>query len=511
MGEAGARVTRRKVALWNAVFGYSAVGVTLARNILLVPVYLAYVPLGEYGAWLATGGALVQLLISEFGMTGVVMQKVAACAGSGDLTRLRGTIVAGLLNSALLALGLALLGALLAPFLPGTQGLEESQVSRVVACFLIALAANAFGIVALAGAAALRGLQKPVAAGSTTLIADLLSIAVTIVGLVLGFGLYALALAMLLRGVLAAGGSLVILALMSRRSAAPRTPFDWNDSRALWRDAGRFFVTSIAMRLQMQTSTFVVAAVLGPSVAAVYALTVRAHETVNVVLLQFNAALCPVLAHLAGAGQRERLDGLIRSLVPLVAAIAAVGAAAVAVFNETFVTVWVGAQAYAGPAVTVLMAVALWIGALAAVGYEALLARGEYARITRAYALASAAHVVSLFVLAPFGAWGAPLSLGISGLVLGIGLWRPVLAEMSLTAGGAMKLALDPLAIGVIAALGALCGAMLMPRAGSWAMLLGEGVLFAALLGAVLLVLRPSLRRLLSAEFATTLRALRAA
>jgi O-antigen/teichoic acid export membrane protein len=504
-------VTRRQVALWNAVFGYSTLGVTLARNILLVPLYLAYIPLGEYGAWLATGGALVQLLIADFGLSGVVMQKVAACAGSGEMSRLRATIVAGLVNSALLAVGLALLGGLLAPFLPATQGLGDAQISRVVICFLIALASNAFGIVALAAAAAVRGLQKPVAAGATTLVADLLSIAATLAGLAAGLGLYALALAMLLRSVVAAGGGLGVLAWTAHGSDAPRTPFEWRDSLALWRDAGKFFVTSIAMRLQMQTNTFVVAAVLGPSIAAVYALTVRAHETVNVVLLQFNAALCPVLAHLAGAGQRERLDSLIRSLLPLVAAIAALGAAGVVALNESFVTLWVGAHGFGGTAVTVLMAVALWIGALGAVAYEALLARGEFARIARAYALASGVHILLLVVLVRFGPWAAPLSLCVSGLVLAAGLWRRVLADMGHSFVEGLKLGRDPLAIGAIAALAALCGYTFLPRATSWLALLGEGALFAALLGGVLLALRPTLRRLLLAEFATTLRALRAA
>ena len=103
-------------------------------------------------------------LIADFGMSGVVMQRVAACAGSGNVARLRATIVAGLINATLLALGLSLLSSLLAPVLPGMQGLVAAQVTRIVICVLVAIAANAFGIVALAAAAAVRGLQKPVAA-----------------------------------------------------------------------------------------------------------------------------------------------------------------------------------------------------------------------------------------------------------------------------------------------------------------------------------------------------------
>ena len=42
-------------------FGYASMMISLARNILLVPIYLHAIPLAEYGAWLATGGALGSL------------------------------------------------------------------------------------------------------------------------------------------------------------------------------------------------------------------------------------------------------------------------------------------------------------------------------------------------------------------------------------------------------------------------------------------------------------------
>ena len=62
------------------------------RNVLLVPVYLAYVSTEEYGAWLATGGTLVQLLISDYGVSGVILQRVAASYGANDRVRLAGVL-----------------------------------------------------------------------------------------------------------------------------------------------------------------------------------------------------------------------------------------------------------------------------------------------------------------------------------------------------------------------------------------------------------------------------------
>lgn len=46
---------RRRNAVLAVLFGYASLSISLARNILFVPLYLHSIPLAEYGAWLATG------------------------------------------------------------------------------------------------------------------------------------------------------------------------------------------------------------------------------------------------------------------------------------------------------------------------------------------------------------------------------------------------------------------------------------------------------------------------
>jgi len=65
---------RRRSATLAILFGYASLLISLARNILFVPIYLHNIPLAEYGAWLATGGALALLLINDFGLSGVVKE-----------------------------------------------------------------------------------------------------------------------------------------------------------------------------------------------------------------------------------------------------------------------------------------------------------------------------------------------------------------------------------------------------------------------------------------------------
>ncbi len=502
---------RRRTFAWNALFGYSTLVFTLARNVLLVPLYLAYIDLGEYGAWLATGGALALLLVTDYGLSGVVAQRIAERAGAGDAAVMRRLVSAGFANALVLALALSALSSLFGLWLPATQGLSAQQLQRVFDCFLIAVASNGFGVLSSAMLAGIRGAQRPAVAGVITLAADVASVMITLACLLSGFGLYAIAIGVLTRSTIAALASVIAIFAICRGAAGRWLP-RWDDSLAMWRDAGRFFFTSIAMRLQNQANVLFVGTLLGPRAAAIYGLTVRAHETVYIVMMQLNAACGPVLAHLAGAGNFERFYGVIRSLLPLLAALATIGIACVAVLNESFVKLWVGADAFGGLGLSVLMGIATWLTALAFVAYEAMVARGEFAFITRAFTLGSVLHVaVLLVVLKVFGAWAAPLALTASSLCWGGLLWRRLASDSPELTAAWPQLLRGVALTGVAGAAAAAVLLALLPLAHSWPVFIAEAVITACGLGAVLLAVRPDLRRSLRDEVLATLRSLRTA
>src|ERR1017187_10409872 len=81
----GGMTGRRRSAILGMLFGYTSLLIALARNVLFVPIYLHNIPLAEYGAWLATGGALALILVNDFGLSGVVTEKISMSYGAGDI------------------------------------------------------------------------------------------------------------------------------------------------------------------------------------------------------------------------------------------------------------------------------------------------------------------------------------------------------------------------------------------------------------------------------------------
>jgi len=502
---------RRRAVAWSIIFGYSALALALARNIVLVPVYLRHIALGEYGAWLATGGALVQLVVTDFGLAGVVTQRVAHRYGAGKSSQLGPLIGAGLLNGALLATVLTALCLVFALFLPATQGLTAAQAHRVLQCFLLAVSANGLAVMAGTAAGIVRSLQRAIAVGTITLVADLASVFATVAALLAGFGLYSLAIGMLVRSVIAAIGSLGLLATLALREPQLRWSINWEESQALWRDSARFFLTSIAMKLQSNANTLFVGMLAGPQLAAVYGLTVRAHETVLMLIAQINTALGPSLAHLVGEERHASFRALILRLVPVMAVIAAVGMTLTVILNETFVRLWVGAGAFGGQLTSIVMGFAMWVASVAYVAYEALLARGEFGRIARTFVAASILHVLLLLVLVRLGIWGAPVAVLLTTLCWGAVLGRHVIRDAALSPAEILSIGGEVALIAVIAVAVGAGFTFGYPKSGSWPSLVTEAAVCALVLVATLLGLLPRLRRQIREEFSLTLRAMRAA
>src|SRR5690349_7889383 len=163
-------MSRRRTAAWNVVFGYAQLGVMIARNVLLVPLYLRFVAVAEYGAWLATAGVLAQLFVSDFGLTATVIQRAATAFGAGDQSLLRRSVGSGLAVSMLLATVLTLLSLAAAPVVLAVSHGQTGQT--LLNCFIIVAVANGVGIVGLAASGLLRALQRPVFSGAITMTSD---------------------------------------------------------------------------------------------------------------------------------------------------------------------------------------------------------------------------------------------------------------------------------------------------------------------------------------------------
>jgi O-antigen/teichoic acid export membrane protein len=490
-------------------FGYASLLISLARNILFVPIYLHSIPMQEFGAWLATGGALALILINDFGLSGVVIQKISVSYGAGDFRAIGSLAGSALVIGSLMALALTCISLAFLPVLPGLQSVTELQRSHVVNCFLIAAAANGLGLAGATIMSILRSLQRVAPSGSVVLVADLINVAVTLVGLYRGLGLYSIALGMLSRsGVLVLGGAGALAVIWPRAVPVPLVV----ERRAvtdLLGDSSQFFLTSIAMKLQSQANVIFVSAILGPSSAGFYALTVRAHETVMMLIGQINSALVPSVTHLFGSRNMARYRAVLLRLLLSVAIVTALALSITVILNQGFLRLWIVNQTFVGQGVSMLMAAALFLSSLGYVAYDALVSQGEFKFVSRVLLLSSLLQVLLLAAFLRLGMWIAPAAMLVVSLAWGSVFWRRVSRVIELTSEEARGLWAELARIVGFSVLTILGFSVLYPLANSWSGLVAEGLLCMMILVCGYSLFSSTFLTILREEIAMTLKAFR--
>jgi O-antigen/teichoic acid export membrane protein len=501
---------RRRSAFLSMVFGYSSLMVSLTRNILLVPIYLHRIPLTEYGAWLATGGALALILINDYGLSGVVTQRMSANYGAGNFTALGRLAGSALAIGAILSIGLTVISLLCIPFLPGLITLSASQSHTVIVCFVLAIVANGLGVVGATAASVIRSLQRVVLGGSIVLAAEVANVAVIVVGLFAGYGLYAIAAGVLMRSVILTFAGLIGVWFVCVRSLKTAVEIQGAALRDLLGEASRFFLSSIAIKLQGQANVFLIGSILGPASAAIYSLTVRAHETVFMVIMLINGSLVPSVTHLFGSGNIARFRVVILRLLVFLAALTALAMTITVILNPAFLLLWVGKGTFAGQMVSVLMAAAIFISTIVSIAYDALLAQGKFRLVTRFFTFTSILQMVLLLSLLHWGLWVAPFVTIVTISVWGTAFWVNVAADISITASEVRILLGELARVIAVSVTGAAAFGMFYPNANSWTSLVVEAVVCGLCLTTAYLVISPSLRRITFDEIGTTFRLFRA-
>lgn len=426
--------SRRLDAAWNVAFGYANIFMSLVRNILMVPLYLSFISISEYGAWLATGSALINIIVTDFGLAGATLQRVSYLLGGNDKKVLGDAVGTSILSGLILSMVLSCISFLLAPFIPQILDLDENASTLIYNCFLLAILANAVAVLGVVALGVLKSLRSPILAGVINVASDAVSIGVTVVLMFNEFGLYAIAIGLVVRAfiLMISGTIFAILTSIKQFDVYPNISI--SEANILFRNTGYLFISSIAMKIQTQADTFFVGAFVSPASAGIYGLTMRAYETVHMIANQINRGVAPSLANLYGSGDELRYKEVVYRFALLLIFIGSIGMGCYAILNESFVQLWVGEEFYLGDISTYLLAIGGLVLLVGSVGYDVLSSSAEFKFLSRVFLMGSIIHAVLIyFILQVFGIELAPLARLITCLIWGCVFWSVIYSKYSLS------------------------------------------------------------------------------
>jgi O-antigen/teichoic acid export membrane protein len=447
-GAPGRAVSRTRRAGIAASFGYLQFGLALASGILVVPFVLSRVGNEAYGVWLGFGELVAYSAMADLGVLGVLPWLVAEADGRGDRAHMRRLVSAGLAAASLAAVVFAALALGLLAVAPGLTGVSPAQRGMVIGPLMLLVAGMAASYPLRVYHAVLAGLQDVAFAGKLGVAQAAMNVALIVGLLAAGQGLYALAAAATVPTLVVATASWLRV-----RRIAPELVRGWRlPSRALLRTVTvqgiGGWVGGLGWRMISATSNLVILAISGPVAAVAYAMTVRLADVLMQMSWQVPDAGLVGLAQLKGEGRAERAGEIAVSILRLTLIGAGAVACSILAFNPSFVSLWVGADRFAGLGTNALIAAgvvalslghslfstAATLGARVQIGFatilQGLVHLGTAIVLGRRFGLAgvaAAAVIGTLLVAYPAGAY---YLRKVSGLTQG-DLWRRALGPWS--------------------------------------------------------------------------------
>ncbi len=403
--------TPTRTTRYNLASQYLSLGLNVVGGLVVTPLALHTIAPAQYGAWLLTGDVLAWLSLVDPGLSAVLAQRVAHGYGAGQPDQIGRYLVSGLLLAGLVTALLFGLGAAALPHL--YLVIRVDDLHPVQEAFVVALVGTGLVLVSQTLFAVTQGLQSGLGNGLIYNGALAVSLAATLVGLARGWGLLALAGAVVLRGALYALGNGLYLWYRLRAEKIP-VRFSWATLRELASPLSVTALARLAGVLLVNLENALLARRLGVAAVPVYALSRKGPDLARLVVERGVVAFGPALTLSVGRGDAAAVRrvvvrlgyGLIWGLGLL--------AGGTLLFNEPFMRLWVGAAFFPGETTNVLLvayvALQALTNALAAVG----MALGQIRPTSRLQLGQALLHAGCIGV----GTW----AFGLKGLLAGAGL-----------------------------------------------------------------------------------------
>lgn len=408
-------MTRTRRVFAGALYGYANTALVTLVGLWLTPFLLGRLGAFELGLWLVVQQALGYLLLMDLGVLAVLPREVAFATGRAGGLRTGPEVTELAARARRLVLWQTPLVATAAALLwigVADHGGLVGPAALLLFAFVVFFPARIFQ-------ALLTGLQDLAFVGRMNLAAWGVNTTITVLLVLRGFGLYALAVGWAAGLAVMAAGCWLRLGrrfpgtLAERRRRVPLESLKPYMGSAMW-----VSLSQVAQVLLSGTDLLVIAWFLGPVAVVPYACTAKlisvlAHQPQTIM-----QAAAPALSEVRAGESPARLDHATSALTQAMLLLTGAVACVVAAVNAAFVTWWVGPEYYGGFGLTLLLIAGLLLRHWNTTAVYALFTRG-YDRHIPIVTLVDGVVTVAIAAAAvsAFGAPGAALG-SIGGALL---------------------------------------------------------------------------------------------
>lgn len=183
-----------KASFFNYIFNTVNVMFAVVNGIIMVPLYLHYMPISTYGAWLASGNVIGLIGVVESGFSGVITQKMAVAYSQNDKTMFSHLATANFVVAAIMAMIIILGGLSICSFIPHLVNADTGIHKELMWAIIFSSLSTAFTVLFSLVGAIPQVVQETFYMGVINSLSIVFGIFITFLGLINHLGIISIAL-----------------------------------------------------------------------------------------------------------------------------------------------------------------------------------------------------------------------------------------------------------------------------------------------------------------------------
>lgn len=406
--------------------------VPIVRGLIFLPLYIQILGGRTYGFWLASGGILAWLSITEIGLSSLISQRVALHYGKGDSSLSGQHIFNGIITSFLLTILVVSVGMVISIFVPNILRTEIDERDLIRGCFQLAVVFTSLHLINEILTGVSNALLKPLIPKMSMLFFQSTSLILTIVFLRRGFGLWSIPLSYLYAesGIFLV--NLINCYLLYRRTGAP---LKWN--RSIFREylsLSPFLILSrVGKAAVRRIEPTLITMFISPETATLFSVSRRAGEMISNYMRIMDNSTFSSFAHIFGEGNQEKIKKYVPAFMRISVLITIAAYASYVVLNQRFINIWVGPEFLTRNLLTILIGVSLLSRNTAGYFARFFTATGRIKESSILITLETTMRLILLVLLLKLiGIEGLPLALILSSGTFALIFFNKIRGELNL-------------------------------------------------------------------------------
>ncbi len=411
-------MSKYKASIYNYLFNSVNSIIIIFNGIIMVPLYFHYMPVGVYGAWLASGNLVAMVGKLESGFAGVITQKLSVALANEDDLLYRKYCGANILSALVMSFLIFIVGLSIIPFLSELINVPVGYESDVTMAYFISLISASLSILVSLFGAFPQVWQDTAKVGEINTVVNILGIVAMVVCLITGLGVVSLAIGYVTRAFL----NLILQGLWIKSHfnnyTTGKVLYEWTSLKNVLKECFYPFLSKVSSSLMFQSQSFILAAFMNPVVAAYYDITSKVAVALYNFASMTNGSFFAMFALTFAKNNPEESNKTVMNVSHYFALMINTILLYSICFTEPIIFHWVGLDKYGGLLLLVLIVLSAYFNQCKGYLNNLLYTAGYIKKSSILDIICLGIYIlVLLVVIKPFQQYSIPFALMLSSFI----------------------------------------------------------------------------------------------